>query len=160
LSDDSPVDITLLHFTILKPYLPAGTKLTSTYRSPIRQLGVIQDLARRKNIRTGVMLVDDPNTWVPVLEKLRNAGVKVNAPTAGTKIPISPHTKEKIVFDMSGPDLGAIERGCYAAQKLGIMTFRQILREGGSTNAVHVEISSVNRWEWEKLYAEMGFAFA
>ena len=160
MSADAPIDITLLVFTILRRYLPADTKLTSTYRSPIEQLGVIQDLARKRKVRTGVMLVNDPNTWVPVLEKLRSAGVKVNAPTSGTKIPISPHTKEKIVFDMSGPDLAAIERGCQAAQKMGIMTFRQILKEGGSNNAVHVEVSNVSRWEWEKLYAEMGFAFA
>ena len=160
MSTDAPVDITLLVFTILKPHLPANTKLTSTYRSPADQLEVIRDLARKKHLQTGPMLLDDPNTWIAVLEKLRSAGVKVNAPTAATKVPVSPHTKEKIVFDLSGPDLTAIEKGCHAAQQQGVMTFRQILREPFPNQAVHVEVSHVSRWEWEKLYAEMGFAFA
>ena len=157
---EAPIDITLLVFTILKKYLPATTQLTSTYRSPSEQLLVIQHLAKRKHIKTGVMLVDDPNSWVEVLEKLRRAGVKVNAPTSATKIPISPHTKEKVVFDMSGPSLSAIKQGCEDAQKHGVMTFRQILVEPPPNNAVHVEVDHVNRWEWEKLYTELGFAYA
>ena len=153
-------DITLVAFAVLEPFLPSGTMLTSSYRAPADQLLVIRSLMKRAKIReTGPMLVDDPNTWLPPLKTLRAKGYKVNAPSEGYGIPVSPHTQAKVVFDMSGSDLHQIEKGCKKAQSMGVMGFKQILLES-KNNAVHVEVKWISSRALRNLYEDWGFAYA
>jgi hypothetical protein len=134
-------------FTVLLPYLPSGTQMSSGYRSPREQLGVIYELARRFNAarpsdaiplpHRSQMRVDNPDSWLPTLMGLRARGYIVNAPTA------TPHAMDRAVFDMSGADLAAIEAGCRQAERDGLIKFRQILREPVN-NAVHVDVLSID----------------
>jgi hypothetical protein len=156
----SPVDITLMTFMILQKWLPPGTRLTSTLRSPQDQLRIIQGLADKEKIMIrSPMLLDDSNTWLPVLKELRKRGYKVNAPAEGTRIPISPHTRANVVFDMSGPDLGKIVDACHAAERAGVVGFTQILPES-KNNAVHVATRWIQKRAIEELHAELGFLYA
>jgi hypothetical protein len=152
-------------FAILKPHLPAGTRLTSTYRSPGDQLLTIRDLAERYNhqhpaTRSSLpreIQLDMPTTWLPALIELRRRGVAVNAPLSGCGIPVSPHTTGNVVFDMSGADLEGIEKGCRAAQKYQIMGFGQIKPEPAN-NTVHVRVSWVSGRALQGLYWRLGYA--
>lgn len=136
-----------LTFAILLPYLPAGTQMSSGYRSPHDQLDVIYELARRYNVarpsdaivlpHRDQMRVDDPDSWLPTLMGLRARGYMVNAPTS------TPHATDRAVFDLAGADLAAIEAGCRQAEREGVVRFRQILREP-INHAVHVDVLSVD----------------
>lgn len=136
-----------LTFAILLPYLPAGTQMSSGYRSPHDQLDVIYELARRYNHarpsdaialpRRDQMRLDDPDSWLPTLMGLRARGYIVNAPTG------TPHATDRAVFDLAGADLAAIEAGCRQAEKEGVVRFRQILREPVN-RAVHVDVLSID----------------
>ncbi len=151
-------------FSILEPFLPRGTKMTSAYRGPREQLQVIRTLADRHNQRhkkdqiplPAAMDLGKPETWLPTLRDLRNRGVAVNSPVGGHNIPVSPHTILNIVFDMSGADLTQIEGGCRLAEKLGVIGFQQIKKEGPPNNAVHVHVKWISSVALEKLYKERG----
>ncbi len=150
--------VTLEAFAILKRFLPPNTRLTSTYRSPEHQLRIILGFAAENNIPIqGPVILSQPNTWAPILARVRKLGKAVNAPIPGTKFPVSPHTKYKCVFDMSGANLRAIEAGCHSAQRIGAMEFAQIKLETNN-HAVHVEVSSISRREIIRLYEAQGFA--
>src|SRR5215216_3249579 len=123
-----------LSFTMLQPYLPPGTQMTSGYRSAQEQLDLIRRLARAHNIATPThMEVSDRDSWWQTLLAVRDKGYIVAAPTT------TPHSTREIVFDMSGSNLNAIEEGCRRAERDGIVQFRKIIRET-QNNAVHVEI--------------------
>jgi hypothetical protein len=157
LGEDGDSVVALEAFAILKRFLPSGTRLTSTYRSPEHQLRIILDLAATNNIPVqGPVILNQPQTWAPILAKVRRFN-KVNAPRSGSRFPISPHTKCKPVFDMSGPNLEAIVNGCRLAQRNGAMKFAQLLVEP-TNHAVHVEVSWINLHELRKLYEIQGFA--
>lgn len=127
-----------LSFTILQEYLPPGTRMTSGYRSPQKQLDLIFRLARANNIPANAnATVGDEKSWSPTLMALRQKGFIIAAPTT------TPHGTDEAVFDMSGADLNAIREGCLRAEKVGMIKFKRILFET-QNNAVHVEIDSIS----------------
>lgn len=127
-----------LSFTILQEYLPPGTRMTSGYRSPQRQLDLILRMARANNIPApATASIDDENAWRPPLMALRQKGFIIAAPTH------TPHATDEAVFDLSGADLNAIQDGCRRAEKAGMIKFKRIIFEARN-NAVHVEIESVS----------------
>src|SRR5215213_9835646 len=127
-----------LSFTMLQPYLPPGTRLTSGYRSPDKQLDLILRLARANGIPvTGQSSLGNENTWRPALMALRSKGFIIAAPTS------TPHGTDEAVFDLSGADLNAIQAGLRQAEKAGMVKFKRILFES-QNNAVHVEVESIS----------------
>jgi FHA domain len=127
-----------LSFAMLQPYLPPGTQMTSGYRSPQDQLGLIRRLARAHNIPTPTnMDVNDRNSWWQTLLAVRDKGYIVAAPTT------TPHATSEVVFDMSGANLSAIEAGCRRAERDGIVQFKKVILEP-QNNALHVEIDKFN----------------
>lgn len=127
-----------LSFIILQEYLPQGTRMTSGYRSPQKQLDLILRMARAYSIPTPATAdVDDPKTWWPALTALRQKGFIIAAPTT------TPHGTEEAVFDLSGANLKAIQEGCERAKKAGMITFKRIIPEPRN-NAIHVEVDSVS----------------
>jgi len=127
-----------LSFTILQEFLPPGTRMTSGYRSPEKQLDLIMRMAKARGIPTpDHPTVNDDSSWRSVLNALRAKGFIVASPTN------TPHATEEDVFDMSGADISAIQDGCRAAEKAGKVKFKRILFEV-QNNAVHVEIESID----------------
>ncbi len=141
--------------------------MTSSYRSPDKQLSIIKYYAERHNaslpakkkLSTSDLRLDRPKTWVPVLKAIRKAGYAVNAPVAGQGIPVSPHTKQRVVFDLSGPNLQAIARACRQAEAYHLMGFNQVLVEA-KNHCVHVDVDWVSTRAMEAVYADQGFAYA
>lgn len=127
-----------LSFTILQEYLPPGTRMTSGYRSPQKQLDLMYRLARANNIPANQnATVGDEKSWMPTLMALRQKGFIIAAPTT------TPHGTDEAVFDMSGANLNAIRDGCLQAEKVGMIKFKKIIFET-QNNAVHVEIDSIS----------------
>lgn len=127
-----------LSFTILQEYLPPGTRMTSGYRSPARQLDLILRMARANGISApATASIEDENSWRPPLMALRQKGYIVASPTH------TPHATDEAVFDLSGADLNEIQAGCRLAEKAGMIKFRRIIFEA-KNNAIHVEIESVS----------------
>ena len=95
-------------FQILKPLLPPGTYMSSAYRSAEDQLRVIRELVCQYNAENpkapisfpAHVSVDAPQTWLPALVKLRKR-YAVNAPVAAGGIRPSPHSADRVVFDLS-----------------------------------------------------------
>ncbi|HVG38031.1 MAG TPA: hypothetical protein VM870_02020, partial [Pyrinomonadaceae bacterium] len=113
-----------LSFTILQEYLPPGTRLTSGYRSPQKQLDLIFRLARANGIQANPgATVENEDSWMPTLAALRQKGFIIAAPTT------TPHGTDEAVFDMSGADLNAIRAGCLRAQEAGMIKFKRIIFE-------------------------------
>ena len=127
-----------LSFLMLQEYLPPGARMTSGYRSPQKQLDLIQRLARAHGIPVpGQGSVEDESSWRPALMALRAKGFIVAAPTT------TPHATDEAVFDISGADLNAIQDGLRRAEKAGMVKFRKIIFET-QNNAVHVEVESLS----------------
>jgi hypothetical protein len=127
-----------LSFTMLQEYLPPGTRMTSGYRSPQKQLDLIIRMAKAHNIPTPPQpTLEDEKSWMPTLMALRAKGFIIAAPTT------TPHGTDEAVFDLSGADLGAIEEGLRRAEKAGMIKYKRIIRERVN-NAVHVEIDSIS----------------
>lgn len=128
-----------LTFALLAPYLPAGTEMTSGYRNPDDQLSLIKRMAVSRGLipSSHYMNLGDDRTWSPVLNKLRLSGIIIAAPYT------TPHGKDAAVFDMSGPDLKGIERGCRVAESKGLVKIAQIIYES-KNHCIHVEIQWVN----------------
>lgn len=130
--------IRLLSYTMLQEYLPPGTRFTSGYRSPQKQLDLIVRMARARGVQVPAQAsVEDEGSWRPALNALRSQGVIIAAPTA------TPHATDEAVFDLSGADLNDIRAGLESAQRAGMVKFRRILFEPRN-NAVHVEIESLS----------------
>jgi len=147
-------------FAILAPLLPHGTQLTSTARTPQDQLNLIRAQARSHGLVVPAnMTVENSQTWLDILSKLRQAGIKINAPAPGTAVPLSPHLMNKIVFDLSGAGLIAIKQGCINAQNRKLISFSQILMEP-KNNAVHCEIRTISQSTLDSLYRDRGWATA
>jgi hypothetical protein len=163
-------------FLILKRYLPAGTYMSSAYRSPQDQLRVIQDLVRKynadpKNKTRQISLpprlsVEVPQTWLPALVKLRKQ-FAVNAPVpvhGNINIGASPHSAFRVVFDVANREktaekLHAIKDACLIAEKTGIVGFNQIKIEPNPKQmAVHLDIKWVSSRALDELWTTMGFA--
>ncbi|HVF90871.1 MAG TPA: hypothetical protein VNH22_12450, partial [Blastocatellia bacterium] len=127
-----------LSFTMLQAYLPPGTRMTSGYRSPDKQLDLILRLARANGISVpGQASLGNENTWRPALMALRSKGFIIAAPTT------TPHGTDEAVFDLSGADLNAIQAGLRQAEKAGMVKFKRLLFES-QNNAVHVEVESIS----------------
>lgn len=147
-------------FAILAPFLPRDTRLTSTARTPQDQLNIIRSQALSHGLHVPPhMTVENSRTWVDTLTKLRQIGMKTNAPAPGTAIPLSPHLRNKIVFDLSGSNLEAIKLGCLDAEKRNLLTFTQLLIEPNN-NAVHCEVKTISQGALDRLYRARGWATA
>lgn len=127
-----------LSYTMLQKYLPPGTRFTSGYRSPQKQLDLIVRNARARGINVPASVsVEDESSWRPALMALRGTGFIVAAPTT------TPHGTEEAVFDLSGPNIEAIRAGLLKAQEAGMIKYTRIIFEPRN-NAVHVEVESIN----------------
>lgn len=127
-----------LSFTMLQSYLPPGTRMTSGYRSPQKQLDLILRMARAHGISVPAQAdVGSESTWRPALMALRSKGFIVAAPTT------TPHATDEAVFDLSGADLNSIQVGLRRAEKDGMVKFKRIIFEA-QNNAVHVEIDTIS----------------
>jgi hypothetical protein len=135
-----------LSYTMLQKYLPPGTRFTSGYRSPQQQLDLIVRNARARGISVPANVsLEDESSWRPALMALRGTGFIVAAPTT------TPHSTEEAVFDLSGPNLNAIQSGLLKAQEAGMIKYRRIIFEARN-NAVHVEVENIS----PKLLKELG----
>jgi hypothetical protein len=135
-----------LSYTMLQKYLPPGTRFTSGYRSPQKQLDLIVRFARSYGIQVPANVsVEDEGSWRPIWLAVRARGVIIAAPTT------TPHGTEEAVFDLSGPSLDAIRSGLLKAQDAGMIKYKQIIFET-KNNAVHVEVESIS----PKLLNELG----
>jgi hypothetical protein len=127
-----------LSYAMLQPYLPPGTRLTSGYRAPEKQLDLILRMARANGIAAPASgTVDDEASWRPALAGLRAKGFIVAAPTT------TPHGTDEAVFDLSGADLNAIQAGLRRAETAGMVKYKRIIFEARN-NAVHVEVESIS----------------
>lgn len=135
-----------LSYTMLQKYLPPGTRFTSGYRSPQKQLDLIVRNARARGISVpSNVTLEDESSWRPTLMALRATNFTVAAPTT------TPHGTEEAVFDLSGPSIEAIRAGLLKAQEAGMIKYRRIIFEPVN-NAVHVEVESIS----PKLLNELG----
>lgn len=138
--------IRYLSYAMLQKYLPPGTRFTSGYRSPQKQLDLIVRNARARGINVPANVsVEDESSWRPTLMALRGTGFIVAAPTT------TPHGTEESVFDLSGPNLDNIRAGLLKAQDAGMIKYKRIIFET-SNNAVHVEVESIS----PKMLNELG----
>ncbi|MET0649842.1 MAG: FHA domain-containing protein [Pyrinomonadaceae bacterium] len=127
-----------LSYTMLQKYLPPGTRFTSGYRSPQKQLDLIVRNARARGINVPANVsVEDEASWRPALMALRGTGFIVAAPTT------TPHGTEEAVFDLSGPSLEAIRAGLLKAEAAGMIKYTRIIFEPRN-NAVHVEVENIS----------------
>ncbi|HEV2762483.1 MAG TPA: hypothetical protein VGV38_05760, partial [Pyrinomonadaceae bacterium] len=127
-----------LCYRMLLPYLPTGTRMTSGYRSPEKQLDLIARFARAKGINVPErMTVDDEGSWRPVFNAVRARGIIIAAPTT------TPHGTEEAVFDLSGAGLDAIRAGLKKAEDAGMVQYKRIILEPRN-NAVHVEVDFIS----------------
>src|SRR5262245_5133347 len=137
--DNLPVYVA---FTLLvECCLPNGTLLTSGFRTANDQLAVIRHYAQVEGIPVPAnMRLDRPDTWRPVLAKLRDRGYIIADPDK------TPHSSDDlIVFDLVGPDQNAIETAVRRAERdKGLVKIERIIREG-PRQAVHVELSLTQR---------------
>src|SRR5262245_34363957 len=106
--------IVYVAFTLLvEGCLPNGTRLTSGFRTANDQLAVIRHYAQAEGIPVPAnMRVDKPETWRPVLAKLRERGYIIADPDK------TPHSSDDlIVFDLAGPDQKSIEAAVRRAER-------------------------------------------
>jgi hypothetical protein len=135
LTDDNYRRLTYL--TLLK-FLPPGTRMTSGYRSPEKQLNLILRMARQKGFAAPTQAsIEDENSWRPAFTYLRSKGILIAIPTT------TPHARDEAVFDLSGPSIDAIKAGLDHAEKTGEVVFKRILFER-QNNAVHVEVKYID----------------
>jgi hypothetical protein len=133
--------IVYVAFTLLvECCLPNGTRLTSGFRTANDQLAVIRHYARVEGMPVPAnMRVDKPETWRPVLTKLRERGYIIADPDK------TPHSSDDlIVFDLAGADQKAIEVAVRRAEDKELVKIERIIREG-PRQAVHVELSLTQR---------------
>ena len=123
-------------YLMLRGFLPAGTRMTSGYRSSETQLALVGREATRRGIPVPEhWSLDDEQSWMPVFIKLRNTGFQVSSP----KAPLH-GVEDNMVFDLSGANLNAIERGIKIAEGQK-WVFGRNYKEGVN-NCFHVEVIS------------------
>ncbi len=136
--DNVPVYVA---FTLLvECCLPNGTRLTSGFRTANDQLAIIRHYAQAEGIQVPAnMRVDKPETWRPVVAKLRERGYVIADPDK------TPHSSDDlIVFDLAGADQSAIEAAVRRARDKGLVKIERIIKEGPK-QAAHVELSLTER---------------
>ena len=124
-------------FIILQEYLPPGTRMTSGYRSPEKQLNLIRRMAQSNGIPVPAqMSVNDQSSWQAPLNGLRAKGFIVASPLT------TPHATPEMVFDLAGASLDVIKAGVYEAEKAGTVKIRKVIYEA-QNGAIHVELESI-----------------
>lgn len=124
-------------FIILQEYLPSGTRMTSGYRSPEKQLDLIRRMAQAKGIPTpSQMSINDQSSWIGPLQGLRARGIIIASPLT------TPHSTPEMVFDLAGASLTEIESGVRSAEKAGMVKIRRTIHEV-QNGAIHVELESI-----------------
>ena len=127
-----------LSYIMLKPYLPSGTRMTSGYRDPKKQLDLIVRYARSFGMAVPANVsVEDESSWEGLFAGVRARGIIIAKPNT------TPHGREEAVFDLSGADLDAINSGLRQAEAKGLITYRNIIIER-KNNCVHVEVGLID----------------
>ena len=127
-----------LSYIMLKPYLPPGTRMTSGYRDPKKQLDLIVRYARSFGMAVpGSVSVEDESSWEGLWGGIRARGIIIAKPNT------TPHGREEAVFDLSGADLDSINAGLRQAEAKGLITYRNIIIER-KNNCVHVEVGLID----------------
>ena len=127
-----------LSYIMLKPYLPPGTRMTSGYRDPQKQLDLIVRYARSFGMAVpGSVSVEDESSWEGLWSGIRSRGIIIAKPNT------TPHGREEAVFDLSGADLDSINAGLMKAKEKGLITYRNIIIER-KNNCVHVEVGLID----------------
>lgn len=127
-----------LSYIMLKPYLPPGTRMTSGYRDPKEQLGLIVRFARNFGMAIPPNVsVEDESSWEGLWNGIRGRGIIIARPNT------TPHGREEAVFDLSGADLDSINAGLMRAKEKGLITYRNIIIER-KNNCVHVEVGLID----------------
>src|ERR1044072_4150525 len=127
-----------LSYIMLKPYLPPGTRMTSGYRDPQKQLDLIVRYARSFGMAVpGSVSVEDESSWEGLWGGIRSRGIIIAKPNT------TPHGREEAVFDLSGADLDSINAGLMKAKEKGLITYRNIIIER-KNNCVHVEVGLIH----------------
>lgn len=128
----------MLSYIMLKPYLPPGTRMTSGYRDPKEQLGLIVRYARSFGLAVPPNVsVEDESSWMGLWNGVRSRGIIIASPNT------TPHGREEAVFDLSGADLDSINAGLLKAKEKGLITYRNIIIER-KNNCVHVEVGLID----------------
>jgi hypothetical protein len=121
----------------IKPYLPAGTRVTSVHRPAQAQLDFIVRKARQYGFEFNKpATLKDPSSWQAALEFVRSKGYKVAAPGK------SAH-QAGIAYDFSGPDLpkiAAAVRRAVAEGRIKLAISKSALLIEKVNHCVHVEI--------------------
>lgn len=139
-----------LSYLMLQEYLPPGTRMTSGYRSPDKQLDLILRMARSNGIPApDHAAVADEASWRPVLNALRAKGFIVASPTH------TPHGTDEDVFDLAGAPLDDIKAGLAKAEAAGMVKYHRVIYEP-QNNAIHVEVESLS----PKVLNTLGARFA
>lgn len=127
-----------LSYIMLKPYLPPGTRMTSGYRDPQKQLDLIVRYARSFGMAVPASVsVEDESSWEGLWSGIRSRGIIIAKPNT------TPHGREEAVFDLSGADLDSINAGLMQAKEKGLITYRNIIIER-KNNCVHVEVGLID----------------
>jgi len=133
-------DVVSLHvWNVLWPYLPAGTVLTSAYRSAEYQLSFIVRKAKENGYKfTCKAALIDRSSWIGALEFLRGKGYYIAEPHK------SMHHKG-VAFDFTGPNLQKIKAAILKAVADRKITLwwgskSNLKIEPSPNNCVHVEI--------------------
>jgi hypothetical protein len=121
----------------IKPYLPAGTRLTSVRRPAEAQLNFIVATARKHGYQLPrPASVHDPSSWQGALDFIKAKGYKVAAPGR------SAH-QQGIAYDFTGPDLQRIEsaiRKAVADRRITLATSKSAILVETQNHCVHVEV--------------------
>jgi hypothetical protein len=121
----------------MKPYLPAGTRLTSVRRPAEAQLRFIETTARKHGYQfSRPATVHDQSSWQGALDFIRAKGYKVAAPGR------SAH-QQGIAYDFTGPDLSRIEsaiRKAVADKRITLAPSKSPILIETQNHCVHVEV--------------------
>lgn len=117
-------------YTLLQPYLPGGTQMTSGLRSDADQARIINQYFASKGGPARITDVEQKRQWLITKKKMKIA-----------RVGSSPH-RTGLAFDLSGAGLGAIRRAVQkcAAEKKGRFKLANTILEPAN-NCLHVNLS-------------------
>jgi hypothetical protein len=130
----------LMIWYALRPYLPPGTRLTSVYRPAQAQLDFIVRKATKEGYHFAKPpVLGDRTSWAGALGFIRQKGYQVAEPG------LSKHQRG-MAYDLSGPDLDAIEaavRKAVAAGRISLLRgSNRPIRPETINRCIHVEIEA------------------
>jgi hypothetical protein len=130
--------VNLMVWHQLKQCVPSGTRLTSVRRLPKAQLDfIVQQATKHGYAFPKPPTVADRSSWQDALALLRRKGYHVASPGKSNH-------QSGIAYDLSGPNLPAIEEGIRQAVKHGRVTLAHspsALLQEVHNNCVHVEVA-------------------